>query len=97
MAYTDRLLERPAEMVRAEASDVRKHGERKIVIKMRFDVVAHALQPFRRKALTGRQQEMGDKTPREANTQGRAQAFDQDPVCKAAFDLLGQSPGDLAQ
>src|SRR5271169_634916 len=35
-------------------------------------------------------------SPGEADTQGRAQAFDQDPVRKAAFDLLGQSRGDLA-
>ena len=87
-ADTDRLLERPAEMVRAEASDVREHGERKIVIEMRFDVVAHVLQPFRRKALAGRQQEMGATTRREAYTQDCAQAFDQDPVCKDAFNWL---------
>jgi hypothetical protein len=96
-ADTDRLLERPAEMVRAEASVVGEHDERKIVIEMRFDVTAQALQPFRRKALAGRQQEMSGKTPREANTQDCARAFDQDPVCKAAFDLLSQSRGDLAE
>ena len=87
-ADTDRLLERPAEMVRAEASDVREHGERKIIIEMRFDVVAHALQPFRRKALADRHQEMGAKTPHKAYTQSCAQAFDQDPVCKDAFNWL---------
>jgi hypothetical protein len=87
-ADTDRLLERPAEKVRAEASGVREHSQRKTVIEMRFDVVAHALQPFRRKALAGRQQEMVATTPREAYTKECARAFDQDPVYKAAFNWL---------
>ena len=77
-------------MIEAEACDVGEHGERNFGIEMRLDIVAHALQPFRRKTLAGRQRETPDKTPGEADTQSRAQAFDQDPVCKAAFDLLGK-------
>src|SRR5215468_10400095 len=40
---------------------------------------------------------MPDKMPRDADTQGGAETFDQDPVREAAFDLLGQSCNDLAE
>jgi len=91
------LLERAAEVIRAQTGDVGQNGEREIVVEMRFDIVAHPLQPRRRKTLGGRQREMPDKMPRNADAQGRAQAFDQDPIREATFHLLGQGRDDLAQ
>src|SRR6516165_10729220 len=64
---------------------------------MRLDIVAYALQPLRRKTLAGRQRETPDKTLSDADTQDCAQAFYQDPVREAAFDLLGQGRDDLAE
>ena len=66
----DRLLERAAEVIGAQAGDIGENSERKIFIEMRLDVVAHALQPLRRKALGGRQGKMPDKTLGDADTQG---------------------------
>jgi len=40
---------------------------------------------------------MPDKTLGKADAQRSAQAFDQDPVREATFDLLSQSCDDLAQ
>src|SRR5215472_558641 len=62
------LLERAAEVMGAETCDVSQSGERKIFIEMRFDVVAHALQPLRREARAGRQRETPDKTLSDAHT-----------------------------
>jgi hypothetical protein len=70
-------------------------GEGEVFIEMRLDIVAHTLQPLRRKTLAGRQREMPDKTPSDADTQGSAQAFDQDSVRETAVDLLGQTRDDL--
>src|SRR5271167_2482167 len=64
---------------------------------MRLDVVAYPLQPFRRKTPASRQREMPDETPSDADAQGSAQAFDQDLIHEAAFDLLGERHGYLAQ
>ena len=93
----DCLLKGAAEVIGAETGAVGEDGEGEIIVEMRLDVVAHALQPFGREALGGRQREMPDKMPRDTDAQGRAQALDQDPVCEAPFDLLGQSRDDLAQ
>src|SRR6516164_7054142 len=71
-----RLLERAAEVTGAQTGDVGQHRERKIVIEMRLDVIAHPLQPFRRKTPAGRQREMTDEMPSEANKQSGAEAFD---------------------
>jgi hypothetical protein len=62
-----RLLEGAAEVIGAETGDVGQHREREIVIGMGLDVVAHALQPLRRKTPAGRQREMTDKTPSNAD------------------------------
>jgi hypothetical protein len=40
---------------------------------------------------------MADKMPSNADTQGRAQTFDQDRVRKATVDLLRQGRNDLGQ
>src|SRR5262249_61120597 len=40
---------------------------------------------------------MADKMPRDADTQGGAETFDQDPVREAALGLVGQSCNDLAE
>ena len=85
-------------MIGAETGDIGEGSEREIIVEMRLDEVAHPLQPLRREALVaGRQGTTPNETLSEANTQGRAQAFDQDPVGEAAFDFLGQSRDDLAR
>ena len=62
-----------------------------------LDVVAHAPQSLRRKALAGRQREIPDKTLGKANAQGSAEAFDQNPVGEPTFGLIGQSRDELAE
>ena len=47
------LLERTAEVIRAQTGDVGEHGEREVFIEMRLDAVAHTLQALRREALAG--------------------------------------------
>jgi hypothetical protein len=92
------LLERAAEMIGAETRDVGEDGEREVLIEMRLNLVTHAPQPLRRKALVaGRQGKVPGETLGEADTQSSAQALDQDPVRETIFDLLGQSRDDLAQ
>jgi len=50
LTQSGRLREGAAEVIRAKTGDLGQHGEREILTEMRFDVVAHALQSFRRKA-----------------------------------------------
>ena len=71
-----RLLEGAAEVIGAQTGDVGQHGEREVVIEMRLYEVPHAPQPFRRKALgAGRQREMREETPSDADAQGRTPGF----------------------
>jgi hypothetical protein len=75
-----RLLEGAAEVIGAQTGHSCEFGQGQPIIEMCLDEVAHALQALRREALAGRQREMPDKTLSDADTQGSAQAFDQDPV-----------------
>ena len=52
----NRLLERAAEVIRAQTGNVGEHREREIVIEMRLDISAHPLQSFCRKTPAGRQE-----------------------------------------
>ena len=61
------LLEGAAEVIGAQTGDVGEHREREIIIKMRLDVIAHAPQPLRGKALGGRRGKMPDKMLSDAD------------------------------
>ena len=75
-------------MIGAQTGDVGEDGEREVFIEMRLDVIAHALQALRRKTLGGRQGKMPDETLGDADTQGSAQTFDQDPVRALDINVL---------
>src|SRR5271163_4120808 len=87
-------MQRPAELGHAVAFDRARAVDPEDAVlvavecdrlALRLDVVAHPAQPLWRDALAGRQREMPDKTPGDADAQGSAEAFDQDPLCEAAF------------
>jgi hypothetical protein len=52
-ADTDSMLERPAEMVRAEADDPGKVRRGQAIVQMRLDIVSHALRLSRESPLDG--------------------------------------------
>src|SRR5271169_5721168 len=65
---------------------------------MSLNEIAYPAQAVWRQALVaGRQRKMPEETAGDADAQGSAEAFDQDPVAEAAFDLLGQTQDDLAE
>jgi hypothetical protein len=66
---------------------VGQHGQRKIVVEMRLDVIAHTLQPLRRKMLNGRQRQILGKMPSKADKYG---AFFEirDSVLRDALEAL---------
>ena len=68
-----------------------------VAIEMCLDVIAHSPQPLRRQTPAGRQREMLDKVPNEADKQGCARAFDQNLVREASFGLVRQSRDEMAQ